>query len=103
MTLAPLSKEDEKTVNEIFDVLVDVFKRDAKRFKETLQKVPPAPPSLMTIPRGMSIDLDAGQVLALAREAVNQSGGSYPLIVREILAALELLREAFKPEGGARI
>jgi len=98
MTLAPLSKEDEKTVNDIFDVLVGVFKRDAKHFKETLEKVPPVPLSFMTIPRGMSMDLDAGQILALAREAVNQSGGSYPLIVREILAALELLRETFNEE-----
>jgi len=94
----PLSAEDEKTVNKLFEALKPVLKKDLERFKSGSDK----PAALISIPRGLSIDLDAGQVLALAREAVNQSGGSYPLMVREILAALEILREAFKAEGGAR-
>jgi len=88
--------------SELSNALMAIVKNNA--IEEALEQVQPllAVPDFMNIPRGMSIDLDAGQVLALAREAVNSSGGSYPLIVREILAALELLCEAFKEEGAAQ-
>jgi len=94
----PLTGQEAQTVHDLFEALAGLFKSDAQTIKTALEKVPPVSPSWMTIPRGQSIDLDAGQVLALAREAVNQSGGSYPLMVREILSALKLLREAFNEE-----
>jgi len=93
MTLKSLSAKDEQTVNEWLEALKPVFKKDFERFITHLGKHASA---FMSIPRGLSVDLDAGQVLALAREVVNQSGMSYPLAVREILAALDVLKRHFK-------
>jgi len=48
------------------------------------------------IPKGISIDLDAGRVLALARCKVQANGGDYLTAVRDILDALDCLRERFR-------
>jgi len=45
---------------------------------------------------GVSIDLDAGQVLALAWHKVQTHGGDYLTTVRDILDALDCLRERFR-------
>jgi len=47
------------------------------------------------IPAGMCIDLDAGQVLALARCKVQAHGGDYLTAVRDILDALDCLNVRF--------
>jgi len=47
------------------------------------------------LPSGLSIELDAGQIFALAREKVRRQGGSYSCTVEDVLSAIGLLQKHF--------
>jgi len=47
------------------------------------------------LPSELSIELDAGQIFALAREKVRRHGGSYSCVVEDVLGAIDLLRARF--------
>jgi len=52
---------------------------------------------LAHLPTGLSIELDSGQIFALARESVLHHGGSYLDTVNDIDAALKYLRKHVSP------